>query len=100
CEDSDVAAGDHEGVEGAGGAIVFCPHEIGFGGGSDQDRLHHAIRVGILFVELVEPVERGGADGEDQAGNAVSTAAREDVNRRCITGGVPVDLLTGKEVHV
>ena len=55
---------------------------------------------GVVRVEVVEPVERGGSDGEDQAGDAVSAAAGEDVNGGSVAGGVPVDLLAGEEVHV
>ena len=96
-EDGDVAAGDDEGVEGSGGAIVFGPHAVEFGGGADEDGLHHSVGISVVGVEFVEAVERGGADGEDHAGDAVSAAARENVNSGSVTGGVPVNLLAGED---
>src|SRR5580698_6165049 len=81
---------------GSGGAVILGPDAVQFGGGADQSGLHHAIGVGVVGVKPVEAVQRGGADGEYEAGDGIPAAARQNVDRGGSARRIPEDVPAGE----
>ena len=70
-----MGAGDHERMEGAGGAVLLGPDLLKLEGLPDEDGLHHADLVGIAGIELFDPGESGGAEVHDGFLKARAAAA-------------------------
>jgi hypothetical protein len=74
-KDGDVRSRDDEGVEGAGGAVLFGPDLRELEGLPDQDGLHHSGVVGVAVVEAVDALQGGLTEVHDGLLEPVATAA-------------------------
>src|ERR1019366_5283605 len=56
--------------------------------------------VGIVGVEMIQPLEGGRANGEDGGEYRIAATGAKHAHRRSFAGGVPVNALAGEEMDI
>ena len=92
-EHGHVSAGNHEGVEGAGGAVVFGPHLLKLVGLADENGLHHSGIVLVPPVKACQAGKRGGAQVHEPTRYRGAASSGQHANRAGRAGCRPIDVL-------
>ena len=92
-QDGDVRPGDHQGVEGAGLAVILGPDALELKGLADHEGLHHPAAVSVAGVETLNAGQNQGAKVHHGLLKWRAAMAGQDADRRGGAGCRPEDVL-------